>query len=90
VTLVICQTGYEQPDSNRNRPKLYQAVAGLPRVSLEDAAAAAKALGWIRRGMDLADGLHLARAEGGDVFFSFDQDFAKAPNALGGINVRTP
>jgi predicted nucleic acid-binding protein len=59
-------------------------------VSLEDAAAAAKALGWIRQGMDFADGLHLAKAEGCEAFISFDQDFAKAANTLGGIKVRTP
>ena len=64
--------------------------AGLPRVSLEDAAAAAKALGWIRQGMDFADGLHLAKAEACEAFISFDQNLAKAANALGGIKVRTP
>jgi hypothetical protein len=64
--------------------------AGLPCMSLEDATAAAKALGWIRQGMDFADGLHLAKAEGCEAFISFDQDFAKAANALGGIKVRTP
>ena len=64
--------------------------AGLPRVSLEDATAAAKALGWIRQGMDFADGLHLAKAEGCEAFISFDQDFAKAANIFGGIKARTP
>lgn len=64
--------------------------AGLPRVTLEDAAAAAKALGWMRQGVDFADGLHLARAEGCEAFISFDRDFAKAANALGGIEVRAP
>ena len=44
-------------------------------MSLEDATAAAKALGWIRQGMDFADGLHLAKAEGCEAFISFDQDF---------------
>jgi predicted nucleic acid-binding protein len=64
--------------------------AGLPRASLEDAAAAAKALGWMRQGLDFADGLHLAKAEDCEAFISFDQDFAKAANALGGIKVRAP
>ncbi len=64
--------------------------AGLPRVNLEDATAAAKALGWMRRGVDFADGLHLATAEGCDAFINFDRDFAKAANALGGIKVQTP
>ena len=64
--------------------------AGLPRASLEDAPAAAKALGWMRQGLDFADALHLAKAEGCEAFISFDQDFAKAANGLGGLKVRTP
>jgi predicted nucleic acid-binding protein len=44
----------------------------------------------MRQGVDFADGLHLAKAEGCDVFVSFDEAFAKAANALGGIKVRTP
>ncbi len=64
--------------------------AGLPRVILEDTTCVAKALGWMRQGVDFADGLHLAKAEGCDVFVSFDQTFAKAANALGGIKVRAP
>lgn len=64
--------------------------AGLPLVSLEDAAATAKALGWMRQGVDFADGLHLAKAEGCEAFISFDQDFAQAANALGGIKVKAP
>lgn len=64
--------------------------AGLQRANLEDAAAAAKALGWMQQGMDFADGLHLAKAEGCEAFISFDQDFAKTANALGGTRVRVP
>jgi len=64
--------------------------AGLPRVNLEDDTAAAKALDWMRQGVDFADGLHLAKAEGCDAFISFDQDFVKAANALGVIKVQTP
>ena len=64
--------------------------AGLPRANLEDATGAAKALGWMRQGVDFADGLHLAKAEGCEAFISFDQDFANAANALGGIKVRAP
>src|SRR5258708_17410869 len=64
--------------------------AGLPHVSLEDASAAAKALGWMRQGVAFADGLHLAKAEGLPAFISFDQPFPQAANALGGIKVRAP
>lgn len=64
--------------------------AGLSRVTLEDAAATAKALSWMRRGVDFGDGLHLAKAEGCEAFISFDRSFAKLANALGGIKVRAP
>ena len=64
--------------------------AGLPRVTLEDAAATAKALNWMRRGVDFADGLHLAKAEGCEAFISFDRNFANLANGLGGIKVRAP
>src|SRR4029077_11862969 len=58
--------------------------AGLPRVTVEDAPAAAKALGWMDKGVDFADGLHLAKSEGCEAFVSFDREFAAAANALGG------
>ncbi len=64
--------------------------AGLPHVTLEDPAAVASALDWMKRGVDFADGLHLAKASDCEAFVSFDQTFAKAANALGGIKVRAP
>ena len=70
--------------------KALTGFAGLPRVTLEDAAAVANALNWMRQGVDFADGLHLAKAEACDAFISFDRDFAKAANALGGVKVRMP
>ncbi len=70
--------------------KALSAFAGLPRMTLEDATAAAKALAWMGRGVDFADGLHLAKAEGCEAFITFDQDFAKAANTLGDIKVRAP
>lgn len=48
------------------------------------------ALVWIPKGLDFADGLHLAKAGGCEAVISFDQDFAKAANALGGVKVRAP
>lgn len=64
--------------------------AGLPRVTLEDSPAVAKALGWMQQGMDFADGLHLAKAEGCEAFISFDEALVKAANSLAGIKVRAP
>jgi predicted nucleic-acid-binding protein len=66
------------------------AFAGLPRVTLEDPALAAKALDLAQRGLDFADALHLAKAEGSEAFVSFDQRLAAAANALSEVKVRTP
>jgi predicted nucleic-acid-binding protein len=66
------------------------AFAGLPRVTLEDAAVAAKALEWMRSGLDFADALHLAKAAGCDAFVSFDQRFAAVANTPSGTKVRMP
>jgi predicted nucleic-acid-binding protein len=66
------------------------AFAGLPRVTLEDPTSAAKALGWMARGMDFADALHLEKAEGCEAFVSFDQDFASVANTISEVKVRAP
>ena len=64
------------------------AFAGLPRVTLKDAALAAKALEWMRSGLDFADALHLAKAAGCEAFVSFDHRFAAVANALSEVKVR--
>ena len=66
------------------------AFAGLPRVTLEDPALAAKAFDWTRNGMDFADALHLAKAESCEAFVSFDQRFAVLADALTEAKVRAP
>ena len=66
------------------------AFAGLPRVTLEDPASIAKALDWTRRGMDFADALHLAKAQGCEAFVSFDQRLAAAANVMSEVKVRAP
>jgi predicted nucleic acid-binding protein len=66
------------------------AFAGLPRVTLEAPALAAKAWGWMARGMDLADALHLAKAEGCEAFVSFDQHLATAANSISDVKVQAP
>jgi len=64
--------------------------AGLPRVTLEDAALIAKALDWTNRGMDFADALHLVKAQGCDAFVSFDRQFAKTASGLSDVKIRPP
>ena len=67
-----------------------KAFAGLPRVTLEDLALAAKALDWMARGMDFADALHLSKAEDRGGFVSFDRHFATVANSISGVKVRAP
>jgi len=67
-----------------------RAFAGLPRVTLEDPALAATALDWMTNGLDFADALHLAKAEGCTAFVSFDQRFAKAASRLSKVKVQKP
>jgi predicted nucleic-acid-binding protein len=67
-----------------------RAFAGLPRVSLDDSALAATALDWMAKGMDFADALHLAKAEGCTAFVSFDRRFVKAAKRLTPLAVRQP
>lgn len=75
--------------SSADVAKALGAFAGLPNVTVEDAALAAKALGWAAQGMDFADALHLVKAHGCEAFVSFDRRFAKAAKALSDIEVRT-
>jgi predicted nucleic acid-binding protein len=65
------------------------AFAGLPGVILEDGAMTVKALAWTARGMDFADSLHLADAQGSEAFVSFDRQLARAAKELSDVEVRT-
>ena len=66
------------------------AVAGLPRVTLEDPALAAQALEWMSGGMDFADALHLAKADRCEAFVSFDRPLARLAARIAGVKVRAP
>jgi predicted nucleic acid-binding protein len=70
--------------------KALAGFCGLAQVKLEDAALVARALDWLKNGMDFADALHLASAEGCEAFMSFDHSFAKKANVLSEVKVRTP
>ena len=67
-----------------------RALAGLPGVSVEDAASVAKALDWAEAGMDFADALHLAAVESCAGFFTFDQQFARSGRRLSGTSITVP
>jgi predicted nucleic-acid-binding protein len=63
--------------------------AGLPRVSLQEAALIAQALDWCEQGMDFADALHLGTAAHCQAFVTFDKHCVKAARRLG-LSVREP
>ena len=60
-----------------------QALAGLPNVHLEDAAAVAQALHWRDQGLEFVDALHLASRGDAETFASFDEKFVKRAQRAG-------
>ncbi|MGH7102573.1 MAG: type II toxin-antitoxin system VapC family toxin [Acetobacteraceae bacterium] len=64
--------------------------AGLPRVSLENPALAARALDWAEQGMDFANALHLGASDQCDALVSFDADLARTARKANAGNVRLP
>jgi predicted nucleic-acid-binding protein len=54
-----------------------RSLAGLRTVFLEDELAVAKALDWLKEGLDFADALHLASAGDAKEFATFDGKLAK-------------
>jgi predicted nucleic-acid-binding protein len=55
----------------------FQGLAGLAMITVEEPEKLARAIGWMRQGMDFADALHLAKADACTVFLSFDQKLGK-------------
>jgi predicted nucleic-acid-binding protein len=70
--------------------KALRGFAGLARVTLEEPGLAAQALNWLEAGMDFADALHLAKANGCDAFVTFDRHFLRTASKLGTMAVRLP
>ena len=68
----------------------FQGLAGLPTITVEDPTRLAQAIEWMRRGMDFADALHLAKADECTVFLSFDHKLAKSAAANGSVPVEEP
>ena len=65
-------------------------LAGLPGLSVEEPTLLATAIDWMRGGIDFADALHLAKAEGCSAFLSFDKKLAKAAKGRSGLPVEAP
>jgi predicted nucleic-acid-binding protein len=66
------------------------ALAGLPHMQIETPEVVARALEWLRAGMDFADALHLSGANNCDSFLTFDHHFIRAAGTIGLGMVREP
>lgn len=75
--------GYRPADVTR----ALRAFAGLPTVTVAEAAMIAAALDLADKGMDFADALHLGQATDCESFATFDRRFVKAAQAAGHANV---
>lgn len=53
-----------------------RSLAGLPGATIENPEQLASALDWMEDGMDFADALHLAKAQGCEAFVTFDRALA--------------
>jgi len=65
----------------------FMAMIALPAVECEDLNAVAKAIGWMRNGLDFADALHLASAKPAGKFATFDGELAKRAMKVADIPV---
>ena len=65
-----------------------EAFCGAPMVEVGEAVTVKHAFRFAARGLDFADALHLAQAEGCEAFITFDKRFARKSRELGGVPVR--
>ena len=63
-----------------------KALVSLPTVHLRDASAIAQVFAWSEAGLDFADAMHLAIADG-VLFVTFDRRFARRATAISGRSV---
>lgn len=68
----------------------FAGLAGISTISVEEPARLARALDWMRQGMDFADALHLAKADGCTAFLSFDRRLAKVAQGRSSTPVEAP
>ena len=84
----VLRSGYDLPP--RRIAAALRQLAGLPGVTVEGPALLALALDWMDGGMDFADAMHLARAEGCETFLSFDRKLARVASGRSTIAVEQP
>jgi len=84
----VLRSGYEL--ASDQIAAALRALSGLPGVTVEEPARLAQALVWMSEGMDFADALHLAKAQGCSVFLSFDRKLIKSASGCSPIPVMAP
>lgn len=84
----VLRAGYGLP--RRAVLDALDAFAALTQVRLDQPKRVARALDWAKAGMDFADALHLAAAEGCERFVTFDRDLKKRAGKAGWTPVRQP
>ena len=67
--------------ASRKIADAFAALVALPQVHVEDAGEIVDALGWLRRGVDFADALHLASSHMAERFATFDRAFVRSAKA---------
>jgi predicted nucleic-acid-binding protein len=68
----------------------FQGLLGLGTVTVEDAQAVQRALGWFAARLDFADALHLASSDSAEAFVTFDSNFRKRASRLTKVPIRVP
>lgn len=71
---------------SQSRPTIVavlEALLATVNFQIEDSAAVTTALGWFKRGMDLADALHLASSAHSQAFMTFDVAMRRRASTLG-------
>ncbi|RWX51979.1 putative nucleic-acid-binding protein, contains PIN domain [Candidatus Electrothrix marina] len=68
----------------------FQALFGLPNVTLQEQAVVADAIAWHQQGMDFADAMHLAASRHCDSFATFDRKFIKSAKKITPFKIQEP
>lgn len=68
----------------------FQALFGLPNVTLQEPNVIADAIAWHKQGMDFADAIHLAASRQCRSLATFDKKFIKSAGKVTSFDVREP
>ena len=82
----VLRDAYEMPRDEVIRE--LRRFCGLERVTVGAAEAVERALALAEAGVDLADALHVAQAEGCEAFITFDKKLARRAKGLIDVEVR--